>query len=218
MASGINHKTGNFLNDFACQRIKERDGFQLIIKKLKPHGKLCVLSGKHVNGIASDSERTACKIHFATLILHVHQLSNELLTTLEVAGAHDQTHLSVAFRFPNTVNSRDRCHNDGVTSLKNTFCGRQSHLLNMLINCRVFFDKKISARHVRFGLIVVVIRNKVLHCIIGKKFPHFGVKLCGQGLVGSHDDSRNALARNNIGHGKRLSRPRHAQEGLISKT
>ena len=88
----------------------------------------------------------------------------------------------------------------------------------MFINRGIFFNEKIAARHIGFGLIIVVVRNEVLDRVIRKEFPHFGIKLRGQRLIGRHDERGHALPCDDIGHRKGFARTGHAQERLKSQT
>ncbi|CSB44162.1 Uncharacterised protein [Vibrio cholerae] len=53
----------------------------------------------------------------------------------------------------------------------------------MSVHGRVFFNKSIRGRHIGFWLIVVVVRNEILHRIVGKKGFHFAVQLSRQCLI-----------------------------------
>ena len=86
----------------------------------------------------------------------------------------------------------------------------------MLVDGRVLFDEEIARRYVGFGLIVVVVRNEVFDGVVREELAHFAVKLRGERLVGRHHDGGHPQARNDVGHGKSLARPRHAQKRLCA--
>ena len=110
-----------------------------------------------------------------------------------------------------TVNTRDRTNNHRVAPFKQALGRRQPHLFNMLINRRVFFDKEITRRHVGLGLVVVVVRHKILNRIFWKKFPHLSIKLRRKRFVGSQNKRRSTQTRDHIGHGEGFTRARHSQ-------
>ena len=218
MACRINHKTCDFLNNFSGKRIKERDGFQFIIKKLKSNRHLGVFGRENINSVSPDAEGAASEIHFTALVLHANELGNKIRTTFDIACSHNQTHLRVTFRLTDTVDCRDSGHNNGVTALKNAFGGSQAHLLDVLIDCRIFFYEKIPTGNIGFRLIVVVIRNEVFHRVIGKKFPHFRIQLRGQRFIRSHDQGRHALTGDDVSHRKCFTRPGYPQQCLKRQT
>ncbi len=93
-----------------------------------------------------------------------------------------------------------------------------AHPVNLLVNHRFFFNKGISARHIGFGLVVVVITDKIFNRIMRKKTFHLGIELCRQRFVG-REDKGGALQRlNDMRHGKRLARAGDAQQHLINLT
>ncbi len=65
------------------------------------------------------------------------------------------------------------------------------------------------------GLVVVVVGDKVLHCVVGKKLLELGAQLGGQGLVvGQHQGGALHLL-DDLGHGEGLARAGDAQQGLL---
>ena len=68
---------------------------------------------------------------------------------------------------------------------------------------------------VRFGLIIVVIGNKILDRVLGKEFPIFCIQLCGQGLIRGEDQSWSVRASDNIGNRESFPAPRGAQQYLM---
>ena len=45
--------------------------------------------------------------------------------------------------------------------------------VNFLVDSRILFNLSIRVRNIRFRLIVVIIRNKILHRILRKELPEF---------------------------------------------
>jgi len=64
-------------------------------------------------------------------------------------------------------------------------------------------------------LIVIVIRDKVFHCVVRKEFFEFIVELSGEGLVGSDDEGGAIDPSNDVGHGKGLPRARYPFEDHV---
>ena len=52
-----------------------------------------------------------------------------------------------------------------------------------IIDRSVFINIGISARNISLGLIIIIIADKIFHCIFGEKMFEFIVKLSSQGLV-----------------------------------
>jgi hypothetical protein len=61
--------------------------------------------------------------------------------------------------------------------------GRQAHLVQLVVNGRVFFDVGVGAGDVGFGLVVVIIADEILDGVFGKELFELAVKLRGEGLI-----------------------------------
>ena len=62
--------------------------------------------------------------------------------------------------------------------------------LDLLVDRRVLLDVGITLRDVGLWLVVVVIRNEVLHRVVRQKLAKFVCQLGGQRLVRRHDQGR----------------------------
>ena len=88
--------------------------------------------------------------------------------------------------------------------------------LDLFVNRGVFLDICIALRHVRLGLIVVVVRDEVDHSVIGKELFELARKLSGERFIRSHDKGRLTQGLNGFGHRKSLTRTSHTQQNLIA--
>jgi hypothetical protein len=88
--------------------------------------------------------------------------------------------------------------------------------LDLFVNRGVFLDICIALRHIRLGLIVVVVRDEVDHSVVGKELFELARKLSGERLVGSHDQRRLTQGLNGFRHRKGLARTSHAKQNLIA--
>ena len=73
-----------------------------------------------------------------------------------------------------------------------------------------FFDVSISAGEVGFGLVVIVVRNKIMHGIVREEFLKFGSELGGQGFVVGDNKGRPVQLGYNISHAVRFPAARDA--------
>ena len=216
VACRIHHKARHLLAHLARERIKEHHRFDFVVEKLHAHRDLGVFCRKDVDRIAAHAKRTAQKLHVVALVLHLHELTDQVLAFLNVARAQNQAHLRVAFGLADAVDRRDRRHDHGVAPLKNRFGGRQTHLLDVFVYGRILLDEKIARGHIGFRLVVVVVGNEVLDGVVREKLAHFAVELRRKCLVGRHHDGWHADARDDVGHRKGLARARHAQQRLCA--
>ena len=91
-----------------------------------------------------------------------------------------------------------------------------AHTVNLLIHAGVFFNECIGARHIGFGLIIIIVRHEIFDGIIGKEAFKLRIELRGQCLIGRHDEGRSLRLLNDLGHSESFARPRHAEQDLIA--
>ena len=193
------------------QRVKELQGFDLVVKQLHTNRHFAVLSGEDVNGVAAHAESAARKIHVIALVLHTYQLHDHVALAHLVTGAQRHHHLVVGLGLAYAVNRRDGSDDDHIAPLEYAFGAGQAHLFDVLVNRRVLLDKQIALRHIGLGLVVVVITDEILHRVVREKFAELAVQLRRQGFVGRKNNRRAAQPCDHIGHGEGLARTRHPQ-------
>ena len=90
-------------------------------------------------------------------------------------------------------------------------------MFDVFVDRAVFFDEQVATGHIGFGLVIVVVGDKIFHRIFGEKLAHFGIKLGGKGFVVRHDDSGAAALRDDVRHGVGFARTGYAEQGLVGK-
>ena len=139
--SGINRETRDFLHHFSCQWVKQLHGLHFIVKHAQTQRKIGILRWENINRIATHSKRPARKINFIAVVLHHCELLDDVALRYFIARAQHQLHAMVFLWITYPVNTRDRPHDNHIAPLEQAFGRRQTHLLDMLINRRVFFDE-----------------------------------------------------------------------------
>ena len=134
-----------------------------------------MLRREYINDIATHPESTALEIHFIAAVLHFGQAFQQVTLVDFIPFAYVHDHLVIFVAIPNTVDAGNRCHNNAVRALNQTLSCRKAHLLDVLINRRILFNKEIPTRHVGFWLIVVIVRHEILNRVFRKKLFKLGV-------------------------------------------
>ena len=173
-----------------------------------------VFRREDINHITAHTKGATLEIHLIACVLHLGQTLEQITLRKLVALAHMHDHLVVFIPVADTVDTRHGGHNDAVVTFDQALGRRQAHLFDVLVDRGVFFDKQIPARHVGFGLVVVVIRHKIFDGILGKEFLELGIQLRRQRLVGRQHQRRATRAGDHVGHGVGLARARHAEQCL----
>ena len=173
-----------------------------------------MLGRKNIDGVTPHPEGAAREIHVVALVLHAHQLNDHVALAQLVPRTQRHDHLVVGLGLADTVNRRHRGHDHHIAPLQHALGAGQTHLLNVLVDGRVFFNEQVALGHIGLGLVVVVVADEVLHRVFGEKLAELAVELRRQRFVGRKHNGRAAQAGNHIGHGEGLARTGHPQQGL----
>src|SRR6267378_5149111 len=90
-----------------------------------------------------------------------------------------------------------------------------THPVDLFVARAVLFDVRVAPRDVGLGLVVVVIRDEVLHGVFGKELLELAVELSRQRLVVREDEHRAPGLGDDLRHGHRLPRARYTTEGRV---
>ena len=215
MAARVHGKTRQLLPHLAGERIEQLQRLDLVIEQLDAQRQLAVFGRKHVDGVTTHAELAARELHLVALILHAHQLRDDVALAVLVACAQRHDHAVVALGLADTVDGRHSGHNHHIAPFQQTLGAAQPHLLDVLVDGAVLLDEQVALRHVGFRLVVVVVADEILHRVLRKELAEFAVQLRRQRLVGRKHDGRPAQPGNHVGHGEGLARASHAQQGLV---
>ena len=118
-------------------------------------------------------------------------------------------------RIADAVNTGDRSDDDHVIAAEQIGRSQQAQAVDLVVDLRLFFDKEIVARHVRFRLVIIVVADEIGDGIVGEEFAELAVKLGGQGLVVRQDQRRPLRLLDHVGDGVGLAGAGGAEQGLV---
>ncbi len=121
----------------------------------------------------------------------------------------------IVLRITHTIDTGDRSDYDDVsTTGQQIGGGTQSKLIDFLIDREIFFNIRVRNREIRFRLIIVIIRNKILYGIVRKELLKLTIKLRRQGLVVRQHQYRSLNFLDDVGYGKGFTGTRDAKQDL----
>ena len=91
-----------------------------------------------------------------------------------------------------------------------------THFINLVIDRGVFFNKRICLSQVGFGLVIIVIADKIAYRVIGEKSFKLIVKLSREGFIMSQYQGWFLYPFDDIGDGKGFPRTCYSQKGLLA--
>ena len=192
------------LHRVARQGVEPADPLDLIAEKLDAHGHLRV-RGPDLQHVAAGAEPGPLEHGIVALVLQAHEAPHELAHVGRVALLQLDAHLAVVLGIAQPVDARHGGHDDHVPPFHEGGRRREPHPLDLPVDRRVLLYVQVLARHVGLGLVVVVVRDEVLHGVVRKEVHELAVQLRGEGLVvGEHEGGKLDLL-DDLGHGEGLA-------------
>ena len=217
MALGVNGNAPYPPDHLTGERVKDADGFHLVIEQFDANRLFFLFRRKNIDHITAHPVGGAAEIHLVAGVLQLRQPAQQFALVDAVTAHQVQHHGVVTGRITQAVDGRYGGHNDGVRPLQNGLGCGQPHLLDLLVHRGILLDEGVGARHIGFRLVVVVIGNEVLHRVFRKELLELPVQLGRQRLVGRHDDSGPPGLLDHIGHGEGLAGPGDPQQRLVTQ-
>ena len=90
-----------------------------------------------------------------------------------------------------------------------------AQLVDLLVDLGFFLDVEVVARHIRLGLVVVVVGDEVLDRVLGQQLAELGVQLRGQRLVMGQHQRRPLQLLDDMGHHEGLAGAGGAEQRLM---
>ena len=191
------------------------DKLDLIAKELKPQ-RMLGIGRIHVDDIATHAKRTARQVIIIAIVLNIDERMDKVITLERHFLVDIRRQPRIILRRANTIDTRHRCNDDHITSREQRGGRLMAQHLDFFVDRRILLDIGVALRHIRLGLIVIVIRYEIDYGVIGEKLLELACKLSGKGLIGSHDKRRLTQGLNGFGHRKSLTRTSHTQQNLIT--
>ena len=91
-----------------------------------------------------------------------------------------------------------------------------AQLFYLCIYIRIFLDIRIGGSHIRFRLVIIIVGDKILHCVLRKELLEFAMKLCSKCFIMRNDQCRFLYPFNQFCHSKRLAGPGDSHKRLCS--
>ena len=190
---------------FSRQHVDAGNAVDLIPKEFHPKGIIPGICRKDLQHIPVYPEGASVKIHFATVILNVNELTDHFVPILFHTRPQRYHHFFKVLRFPKAINTGNAGDDDHVPAFDQRSCSGQSQFIYLIIHGRVLCNISIGRRHISLRLIIVIIRHKIFHRIFRKEFLKFSVQLGCQSFVMRQNQGGFIQLLNHICHGKSLA-------------
>ncbi len=142
------------------QRVNLRDPFHFIPPKLNPVRRLSI-SRHNLQRIAPHPEDAPPQFQVIPFILNINQVAQNGIPAVHLPSFQFHRHLSPRFRITNTINARNRRHNDNILPAHQVGRRRQPQPVNLFINICFFFDIQVMPGNISFRLVIIIIADEV---------------------------------------------------------
>ena len=197
----------------AGERVELRDALDLVAEELDAHREVLVRR-MDLEGVAADAELAADEALVVPLVLDVDEVPEHRVAARPLALDEPDGDRSVVDGRAEAVDAGDGRDDDHIAALEEGAGRRVPHLVDLLVARGVLLDVRVTARDVRLGLVVVVVRDEVLDRVVREELFELPVELRGEGLVVGEDQGRPAGVGDDLRHRDRLARAGHALQGL----
>ena len=203
-----------YCQHLAGQGIESRDAVNLITEEFHTDCLVAGLRREDFQDIAAYAERSPLKLHLRAVILVPDQFMDHLVPVLLHSRPERHHHAFIVNGAAQTVDAGNGGDNDHILSFRKRHSRRQAELIDLVIDVRVFFNIGIRRRNIRLRLIIIVIRDEILHRVLREVFLHLTVQLASQGFIVRNDQGRLFQCRDDVRHRKGLAGAGHPQQGL----
>ena len=145
----------------AGQGVGLGDALDLVAEQLDPDG-LLLVRGQHLDHVSPHAEGPAAEVDVVAPVLDLYEPGEDVAAADLLAHLQRQHLRAVGARIPQSIDRRDGSDDDYVAALHQGGRGSETQPINVLIDGCVLLDVRVRGRHVRFGLVVVVVGNEIL--------------------------------------------------------
>ena len=193
------------------------DPLDLVPPELDPDDPVRV-GRDEVDDIPLHPELPRPEVEVVPLVLDLHEPLEDLPPGEPGMGPELEAQVPVVRGVPEAVDAGDRGHDDDVLPAHERRGGGHPVLLDLGVDLGVLLDVLVLLGDVGLGLVVVIVRDEVLHVVFGEELPELVVELGSEGLVVGDDERGLFDGLDHVRHRVGLPRPGHPEEGLVVRT
>ncbi len=205
-----------FVGLLARERVELGDALDLVAEQRDAPGAVLQVGREQLDGVAAHAEGAADEIGVAAAVVQGHQVGQQLALVQLLAGLHGEGHGRVGLDRADAVDARHGGDDDDVVALQQRAGGGVAHAVDLLVDRQFLLDVGVGARHVGFGLVVVVVGDEVLDRVVGEEALELAVELGRQRLVGGEHQGRALRAGDDLRRGVGLARAGDAEQHLVA--
>ena len=168
----------------AGQRVELDDLLDVVAEERHAPGGVFIVRRKDLQAVAAHPEIAARERLVVAPVLQRDQLADDLALVGALALLQLEGHRRVGLDRADAVQAGNRGDNDHIIALEQRPRRRVAHAVDGLVH-RFLLDVGVGARHVGFGLVVIVVADEIFDGVVGEEALELPVQLGGEDLVGA---------------------------------
>ncbi len=199
----------------AGQRVEFDDALDFVAEHREAPGAVFQVGRENFDGITACAKRTADEVLIIAAIVEGDEVRQQLIARQLFADTHGERHSRIGFDRADTVDARNGRDDDHVVAFEQSARCGVAHAVDLFVDRCFFFDVGVRARHVGFGLIIVVIRDEIFDRVIREEALELTVELRCQRLVRGEYQCGPLRRLNDVRHREGLAGTCHAEQNLV---
>jgi hypothetical protein len=198
----------------AGEDVDLRDAFDLVAEPLDPEGPLGLRRRHHLEDVAAYPEGATPEGEVVALVMDPDQAAHHLVPVAAHAGTQRDAQIAVVLGRAEAEDARHAGDDDHVAALEQRRGGAVAQFVDLVVDRRVLLDVGVGGRQVGLGLVVVVIRHKVLDRVVREEFLELARQLGRERLVVGDHQRGPVHGGDRRGDRERLAAAGHPEEDL----
>ena len=200
----------------AGQRIELDDLLDIVAEERHAPRGILIVRREDFERVALHAEIAALERGVVALVLERDELADDLALVDDLALLQVEDHRRIGLDRSDAVQARHRRDDDHVVALEQRAGRRMAHPVDRLVDRAFLLDVGVGPRHVRLGLVIIVVADEIFDRVVREERLELAVELRGEDLV-RRQDQRGALQRlDHLGHREGLARSGDAEQHLVA--
>lgn len=154
--------------DLAGKGVDLADPVDLIAKEFHADGGIIGVRRENLHHVAAHAEFVTGKVDIIAVVLDFHQFFEHVVAALLHARAEGDDHIPVVDGIAQGVDARHTRNDDNVPPLGQGRGGGMAQLVDLVIDGGILLDIRVRGWDIRLRLIIIVVRDKIFHRILGE--------------------------------------------------
>ena len=209
-----NRRMFQFIVNLTGQHIYFCNSINLISKEFHTNCPVRIVGREDFQHISTYPERTTMEIHFITVILNIDQFFDYLIPVFLHSRTKWDHHIKEFFRCTQTIDTGYRGNHNNIFPFTESRCCRKTEFIDFIVRGSIFCYISIRRWNVCLRLVIIIIGDKVFHCVLREEFLHLSVKLRCQCFIVRKYQSWFVKLCDDVRHGEGLTGTCDTQQSL----